>query len=210
MVFRKQTLYGFQTSIPLYKDIERDTFLEPFFRKISGNIFHFFGNIFPKFGNLCYHFMEIKFPKGFDMIKAIETKKKGKLFSKQQTLDPNTGELHEILLIGNPEEFDRNFTKVFHAFTEALIGDEEIAGKAIRLLFWIIKELEYGSIEFYMHAPSVAKELNVTERTIRIWRKTLEKKGIIRKIKPNLYQLNPACVVKGKGHTLLEEFKTQS
>ncbi len=141
------------------------------------------------------------------MVQNIETIKRGKSFAKKQALDNHTGELHEILLIGNPEEFDRNFTKIFHAFTEALIGDEEIAGKAIRLLFWIMKELETGSIEFYMHAPSVAKELNVTERTIRMWRNTLEKKGIIRKIKPNLYQLNPACVVKGKGHTLLDEFR---
>jgi len=137
----------------------------------------------------------------------IETKKRGRLFKKQQAIDPITGEIKEILLIGNPEEFDKNFTKVFHAFTEALIQDTDIAGKAIRLLFWIMKELETGSIEFYMHIPDVAKELNVSERTIRNWRNILVKKGLIRKIKPNLYQLNPACVVKGKGHTLLAEFK---
>jgi len=144
------------------------------------------------------------------MNNKIETKKRGKLFKKQQTIDPTTGEVKDILLIGNPEEFDRNFTKVFHAFTEALIQDTDIAGKAIRLLFWIMKELETGSIEFYMHIPDVAKELNVSERTIRNWRNILVKKGLIRKIKPNLYQLNPACVVKGKGHTLLEEFKQPS
>ena len=144
------------------------------------------------------------------MVETIEIKRKGKLFSKQQTLDPNTGELHDILLIGNPEEFDRNFTKVFHAFTEELLKNEEITGKAIRLLFWVMKELEYGSIEFYMYPKEVAEELKVTRATVYNWIKTLTKYGIIRKIKPNLYQLNPACVVKGKGHTLLEEFKTQS
>ncbi len=141
------------------------------------------------------------------MIGTIETKKRGKSFNKQNAIDPETGELKEILLIGNPEEFDKNFTKVFHAFTEALISDEEIAGKAIRLLFWIMKELETGRIEFYLYNKDVAEELKVTERTIIQWKKTLEKKGIIRKIKPNLYQLNPACVVKGKGHTLLDEFR---
>jgi len=141
------------------------------------------------------------------MNNKIETKKRGRLFKKQQAIDPTTGEIKEILLIGNPEEFDKNFTKIFHAFTEALIQDTDIAGKAIRLLFWIMKEIEMGNIEFYMHIPDVAKELNVSERTIRNWRNILVKKGLIRKIKPNLYQLNPACVVKGKGHTLLEEFK---
>ena len=144
------------------------------------------------------------------MINEIETKKRGKLFSKQQSIDPKTGELKEILLIGNPEEFDKNFTKVFHAFTEALIQDEEIAGKAIRLLFWIMKELETGSIEFYMHNEEVAKDLKVTKRTIINWKKTLKNKGIIKKVKPNIYMLNPACIVKGKGHTLLDEFKKNS
>ena len=58
-----------------------------------------------------------------------------------------------------------------------------------------------------MYPQDVANELQVSERTIRNWRKILEQKNIIRKIRPNLYQLNPACVVKGKGHTLLDEFK---
>jgi len=141
------------------------------------------------------------------MVEQIETRKKGKIFSKQQTIDPITGEIKEILLIGAPEEFDKNFTKIFHAFTETLIEKEEIAGKAIRLLFWIMKELNNGSIEFYMHPQDVAIELKVTRVTIYNWIRTLTKYRIIKKIKPNLYQLNPACVVKGKGHTLLDEFK---
>ena len=141
------------------------------------------------------------------MVSKIETYKKGKIFSKQEFYNPYTGEVKEILLIGNPSEFDKDFIKVFHAFTEALISDTEIAGKAIRLLFWIMKQLETGSIEFYMHPQDVAKELKVSERTIRSWRNTLTKKGIIKKIRPNLYQLNPACIVKGKGHTLIDEFK---
>jgi len=141
------------------------------------------------------------------MVKTIETGKRGRTFRRQQTIDTETGELKDILLIGNPEEFDKNFVKVFHAFTEALLADDDIAGKAIRLLFWIMKQLENGSIEFYMYPEDVANELKVSERTIRNWRKVLEQKGIIRKIRPHLYQLNPACVVKGKGHKLLDEFR---
>jgi hypothetical protein len=141
------------------------------------------------------------------MIETIQTGKRGKTFSKQQAIDPQTGETKDILLIGNPEEFDRNFTKVFHAFTEALISDEEIAGKAIRLLFWIMTQLENGRIEFYMDYQTIKNNLNVGKATYHRWKKTLENKGIIRKIKTNLYQLNPACVVKGKGHTLIDEFR---
>ena len=141
------------------------------------------------------------------MVEQIETRKRGKTFNKQQTIDPETGELKNILLIGNPEEFDRNFVKVFHAFTEALIKDDDIAGKAIRLLFWIMKQLENGSIEFYMHYSVIKEELGISTDTYYRWKKTLENKGIIKKVRPNIYMINPACVVKGKGHTLIDEFK---
>jgi len=141
------------------------------------------------------------------MINEIKTKKKHKLFSRQQAINPDTGELTNILMLAAPKEVDKDFTKIFHAFTEALIGDSDIAGKAIRLLFWIMKQLKMDSIEFYMHIPDIADELNVSERTVRNWRNTLIKKGIIRKIRPNLYQINPACVFKGTGHNLLNEFK---
>ena len=140
------------------------------------------------------------------MIEKIDTKKRGTKFSKQQAIDPYTGELKEILLIGDPEEFDKNFVKVFHAFTEALISDTDIAGKAIRLLFWIMKQLEIGGIEFYMNYSVVKEELKIGKATYHRWKKTLEDKGIIKKVRPNIYMINPACVVKGKGHTLLDEF----
>ena len=141
------------------------------------------------------------------MVEQIETGKRGKTFNKQQTIDPITGEIKNILLIGNPEEFDKNFVKVFHAFTEALIKDEDIAGKAIRLLFWIMKQLENGSIEFYMHYSVIKEELGISTDTYYRWKKTLESKGIIKKVRPNIYMINPACIVKGKGHTLIEEFR---
>jgi len=141
------------------------------------------------------------------MIETIETKRRGKLISKRQELNPYTGELKEFILIGEPEEFDKNFTKIFHAFTEALINNEKIAGKAIRLLFWILKEIEYGRIEFYMNYKAVKENLNISRDTYHRWTRALIEEGIIKKINTNLYQLNPACVVKGKGHTLLEEFK---
>ena len=141
------------------------------------------------------------------MINEIRTIKKGKFFKKTQEIDPKTGELKDILMISYPDEFDADWVKIFTGFSEALIQDADIAGKAIRLLFWIMKELKMGSIEFYMNNDEVAKELGVTKRTIINWKKTLEKKGLIKKVKPNIYMINPACVVKGKGHTLLDEFK---
>jgi len=144
------------------------------------------------------------------MVKHITTGKRGRTFKRHITTDAESGEVTDILLIGNPEQFDKDFVKVFHAFTEELLENEEIAGKAIRLLFWIMKVLDYGQIEFYLYNKDVAEELNVSVRTITEWKKTLIKNGIIKKIKPNLYQLNPACVVKGKGHRLIDEFRQPS
>jgi len=148
--------------------------------------------------------------KGYKMINEIKTKKRHKLFSKQQIINSETGELTNILMLAAPKEVDKDFTKVFHAFTEALIQDEDIAGKAIRLLFWIMKQLEMDSIEFYMSYKTIKEELNIGEATYHRWKKTLEQKGIIRKIGTNLYQINPACVFKGTGHNLLDEFKKKT
>ena len=136
----------------------------------------------------------------------IETTKRGKTFSKQQTIDEN-GELRDILLIGSPEEFDKNFVKVFTGFTESLLNDKEIVGKSIRLLLWIMTKLKNGSIEFYMNYSVIKEELGVSKATYHNWVKSLTTKGIIKKIRPSLYMINPSCVVKGKGHTLLDEFK---
>jgi len=143
------------------------------------------------------------------MVNEIKTKKKHKLFSRQQAINPETGELTNILMLAAPKEVDKDFTKIFHAFTEALIQDEEISGKAIRLLFWIMKQLEMDRIEFYMNYKTIKEELNIGEATYHRWKKTLEKKGIIRKIGTNLYQINPACVFKGTGHNLLSEFESE-
>ena len=136
----------------------------------------------------------------------IETTKRGKTFSKQQTIDEN-GELRDILLIGSPEEFDKDFIKVFTGFTESLLKDKEIVGKSIRLLLWIMTKLKNGSIEFYMNYSVIKEELEVSKTTYHYWVKSLTNKGIIKKIRPSLYMINPACIVRGKGHTLLDEFK---
>jgi len=141
------------------------------------------------------------------MVDNIRTVRKGKFFKKTQELDPNTGELKEILMISYPGEFDADWVKIFTGFSEALIKDEDIAGKAIRLLFWIMKELQMGSVEFYMHYSIIKEELGVSRDTYYRWVKILTNKGIIKKVRPNIYMINPACVVRGTGHTLLDEFK---
>ena len=139
------------------------------------------------------------------MINEVETLKKSKYVGRTQALDPNTGEYINVTLFGQAGEFvDKGFSKVFHAFTEKLIEDEDIAGKSIRLLFWIIKQLKQNDIHFYMSENIVKKELNISRQTYFNYRNILIKKGIIKKVDSSLYIVNPACVAVGKAHNLID------
>jgi len=99
------------------------------------------------------------------------------------------------------KSLDKNFVKIFDAFTKDLLLDEEISGKAIRLLFYIASILEYDKDNFYLSPSEVAKELNVTERTVYYWLKILLKKKIILKTeRRNWYKVNPHCIYRGIVH----------
>jgi hypothetical protein len=113
----------------------------------------------------------------------------------------------EVFIIGNPEFVDSSFVKFFFAFTKEIVDDENLAGKAIRLLFWIIKKLEYGKIQFTMLEKDVTKELGISSKTFYRWRKTLIEKRIIIPIARNIYAINPSKIFRGKAHPLLDEWE---
>jgi len=139
------------------------------------------------------------------MVDKVEKIEKKRYAGRSEILDPETGEFIPVTLFGQAGEFrDKDFSKVFHAFTEALIEDEEIAGKSIRLLFWIIKQLKHDDIHFYMSEKAVKSALNVSSKTYFNYRNTLIRKGIIKKVDSALYMINPACVAVGKAHQLLD------
>ena len=112
-----------------------------------------------------------------------------------------------LFVIGEPDEVDTNFTKIFTAFTMRLMRNEKIVGKAVRLLFWIMDNLKMNSLEFYMSWRSVCNDLNISKDTYFKWKKILEEERIIVKLDTNYYMINPACVVKGKGHRLIDSFR---
>ena len=144
------------------------------------------------------------------MIDKVETIQKKQYAGKSEAVDPETGEFIPVTLFGLSEEFkDKNFTKVFHAFTAALIQDQDIAGKSIRLLFWIIGQLKHDDIHFYMSEKIVTKELKIAKQTYFNYRNTLIKKGIIKKVDSALYMINPACVAVGKAHQLLDTWQQE-
>jgi len=122
----------------------------------------------------------------------------------EEIINQETGEIEQrkVRVWDEYEKsLDKDFVKVFDAFTKDLLLDEEISGKAIRLLFYIASILEYEKDTFYLSPSEVAKELNVTERTVYYWLKTLLKKKIILKTeRRNWYKINPFCIYRGIVH----------
>ena len=129
---------------------------------------------------------------------------------KYSVVDNETGEVVplNIRILGTKKDFSKaKFYKLMDTFTESIMMDKELSGKAIKLLFWILKQLDYGETTFILNAKYASDELEVTQRTYYNWKKVLEKKEIIEKITGDLYQLNSSCVAYGN---IKENKKTQS
>ena len=129
---------------------------------------------------------------------------------KYSMVDNETGEVVplNIRILGTKKDFSKaKFYKLMDTFTESIMMDKELSGKAIKLLFWILKQLDYGETTFILNAKYASDELEVTQRTFYNWKKVLEKKEIIEKITGDLYQLNSSCVAYGN---IKENKKTQS
>jgi len=122
----------------------------------------------------------------------------------EEVVNPETGEVEKRLVRVWDEyekSLDKNFVKVFDAFTKDLLLDEEISGKAIRLLFYIASILDYDKDTFYLSPTKVARELGVHRDTVHKWLRILIKKGIILKTEDrNWYKVNPHCIYRGVVH----------
>lgn len=120
------------------------------------------------------------------------------ILMKKELLDPATGEVVEVLMIGkNPAYKDKSFTKFFVSFLQDVVQDEEVAGKAIRLLLYMIEKLDWNTLEVIVFPKQVIKELNISKMTYFRWLRTLLEKGYIVKIDRYQYKLRPYSVVKG-------------
>jgi len=117
-------------------------------------------------------------------------------------IDKETGEIieDEVLIVGKkPYKLDKGYVKVFVTFLRDVIEDKDIAGKAIRLLFYMLEEcLNYETLVMTV-IPSYAMErLGICRKTYYNWLNTLIKKGIIQRIDRYRYVLKPYTAVKGK------------
>ncbi len=122
-------------------------------------------------------------------------------------IDRDTGEIVEdnILFIGKkPYRVDKGYIKIFVAFLKDVVEDNEIAGKAIRLLFYMLEKIDFNTYTITLIPKYAREELGVSEKTFYNWLNTLIKKGLITKIDRYTYQLNPYIGVKGSSQEALK------
>ena len=114
-------------------------------------------------------------------------------------LNETTGELIPVRVVALREKLgDKAFAKVFNAFTRDLIENEKLAGKAIRLLFYILDRLDYNELLVFLKPEEVIKELKISRATFFLWRKALIEEQILLPTKlKSVYMLNPNKVFVG-------------
>jgi len=137
-----------------------------------------------------------------------------KLVKKKRFIDEETGEVIEAVIFGEPYwRTDRGFIKIFALGLKELVNNEEIMGKAGRLLLWILAEkIGWNTYEFYMSAKEVTKALNISQRTYYAWLNALLKAGILERVGANIYRLKPRFAIKGhtkKAEITIEDAKYQ-
>lgn len=122
-------------------------------------------------------------------------------------INQETGELvaENFIFFGKPKKaFDKNYVKVFTAFLDSIVEDDEIAGKSIRLLFYMMGRLNYNSYQVEIITSKAIKDLGISKKTFYIWVETLTRKGIIKKVDRYTYQITPYLFVKGDGHKAMD------
>ena len=115
-------------------------------------------------------------------------------------VDKETGEVvaDDAMFIGQKAFVDKGFRKVFVGFLRDVVLNKEVAGKAIRLLLWMIENLRANDLEIYMSERTVCSELEITRGTYFNWVKSLINAKLIEKVDTNLYKLIPYSAVNGQ------------
>lgn len=127
--------------------------------------------------------------------------------SKYAIINKETGEVvqDDVLFIGRkPKYVDKGFVKIFVAFLSDIVEDDEIAGKAIRLLFYMLEQMDYNSYTIRIIPKYAQEELKIGKMTYYRWINVLIEKGIITKVDTYTYKLNPYVAVKGNKKKALE------
>ena len=126
---------------------------------------------------------------------------------KYSIVDNETGEIvaDDAMFIGKKAFVDKGFRKIFVGFLRDIVLDKEIAGKAIRLLLYIIENLKANDLTIMLYYKIVCEELEIGERTFYRWLNTLLEKKILEKTEiPNVYRLIPFSAVNGQMEKAIE------
>jgi hypothetical protein len=120
---------------------------------------------------------------------------------KYAIVDKETGEVvaDDAMFIGKKAFIDKGFRKVFVGFLRDIVLDKEVAGKAIRLLLYIIENLKANDLTIMLYYKIVCEELEIGEKTFYRWLNILLEKKLIEKTEiPNIYRLVPYSAVNGQ------------
>lgn len=133
---------------------------------------------------------------------------KGIGLEKLGVINLETGEILEekVLFIGKRKtEIDKGYVKVFIAFLEDIVSDEEIAGKAIRLLLYLLKSLDYDSLTLKVIPSDAIRDLKISRDTYHRWVNSLIAKGILEKVDRYTYRLKPYTFIRGSSKRAKEK-----
>jgi len=120
--------------------------------------------------------------------------------SRYMVVDKKTGEvvIDDFMMIGKkPKYVDKGFIKIFVAFLSDIVENQKIAGKAIRLLFYMLENLDYNTYTIRIIPKYAQEDLKITRDTYYRWINDLIETGVITKVDTYTYKLNPYVAVKG-------------
>jgi len=129
------------------------------------------------------------------------------LSAKVTIYNPKTGEIVEeyerVLIVGKKPNADKDFVKVFTVFLRDIL-DQEMGKGPIRLLLYIVDNLDYNTLEFYLIPDKVSSDLKVHKTTFFRWLKVLLRRGYIQKVATNIYRLRPYTAIRGQMEKVID------
>jgi len=121
---------------------------------------------------------------------------------KKEVIDPNTGEIIQAVAF-IPEYKDKDFAKIYKLFSKKLLEDLGTINGEAKLLFWLIaKTLELpvqSDLWIPVNYEEIAKELNVSKRSVMSYFKKLLELGYIEQYqrRQKIFRIKPEYLYKG-------------
>jgi len=127
---------------------------------------------------------------------------------KYSIVDNETGEVvaEDAMFFGKKGFTDTGFRKIFVGFLQDVVTDKDISGKAIRLLLYVIENLDPNSLIVYLHRDEVCEALDISKTAFYEWKNLLIKKKMLLKTnRIGFYMLKPYTAINGQTNTALNK-----